>query len=46
MLARLVLCLLLVCATPAMAQLPKLEVSVKRVDVGEMHVFEVVSSGK
>jgi ribosome-associated toxin RatA of RatAB toxin-antitoxin module len=29
-----------------MAQLPKLEVSVKRVDVGDMHVFEVVSSGE
>lgn len=46
MLARLVLCLLLVCVTPAMAQLPKLEVAVKRVDVGDMHVFEVVSSGE
>jgi ribosome-associated toxin RatA of RatAB toxin-antitoxin module len=46
MLARLVLCLLLVCAPPAMAQLSKLEVAVKRVDVGDMHVFEVVSSGE
>jgi len=46
MLARLVLCLLLVCAPPAMAQLSKLEVTVKRVDVGDMHVFEVVSSGE
>ena len=50
MLARLILCLLLFQAllhtAPAAAQLAKLDVAVKRVDSGNMHVFEVVSSGE
>src|SRR3954469_12092383 len=46
MLARLFLYLFLVAAAPAMAQLPKLEVSVKRNAVGDMHVYEVLSSGE
>ncbi len=45
MLERLVLCLLLCCAMPAMAQLPPLEVNVKRDEVGDAHVFEVTASG-
>ena len=49
MLARLFLCCLLsvfCAAASAMAQLPKLEVGVKRVDAGDMHVFEVNASGE
>ncbi len=46
MFARLVLCLLLVCAAPAMAQLPRLEVAVKRVSAGDHHVFEVAARGE
>jgi ribosome-associated toxin RatA of RatAB toxin-antitoxin module len=38
-------CLLFSFAMPAMAQLPKLEVAVKRVDMGEQHVFDVTASG-
>ena len=45
MIARLLFCFLFSFAMPAMAQLPKLEVTVKRVDMGEHHVFEVNASG-
>ena len=45
MLARLVLCLLFACAMPAMAQLPKLEVAVKRVELEGQPIFEVAASG-
>jgi len=43
---RLFLCCLLVCSTPAVAQLPKLEVGVKRIHTDDLHVFEVVASGE
>lgn len=36
---------MLACALPALAQLPPLEVNVKRADRGEQNVFEVVASG-
>lgn len=45
MFARLSLCLLLYCPLPLLAQAGKLEVTVKRVDAGDMHVFEVNASG-
>jgi ribosome-associated toxin RatA of RatAB toxin-antitoxin module len=45
MIVRFVFCLMLACALPAMAQLPKLEVAVKRVDAEDRHVFEVEASG-
>lgn len=45
MIARLLFWLALACALPAMAQLPKLEVSVKRVDADDMKVFDVSASG-
>ena len=45
MLKRLLLCLLLFCTLPAMAQQSALEVSVKRVNTGDQNVFEVASSG-
>ncbi|MES2322189.1 MAG: SRPBCC family protein [Pseudomonadota bacterium] len=45
MTSRFLFWLLFCCAMPAMAQLPKLEVAVKRVDVGGQHVFEVNASG-
>ncbi|MES2297457.1 MAG: SRPBCC family protein [Pseudomonadota bacterium] len=37
--------LLLACATPVVAQASALEVSVKRVDVDDAHVFDVAASG-
>jgi ribosome-associated toxin RatA of RatAB toxin-antitoxin module len=45
MMERLLLCLLLYCALPAMAQLPPLEVSVRRDDVDSQKVFVVQASG-
>jgi ribosome-associated toxin RatA of RatAB toxin-antitoxin module len=45
MLKRFLLCLLLFCTLPAMAQENALEVSVKRVNTGDHNVFEVSSSG-
>jgi ribosome-associated toxin RatA of RatAB toxin-antitoxin module len=45
MLPRLLLCLLLCCAMPAMAQLPPLEVHVKREEVDNQKVFDVTASG-
>ena len=47
---RLILCLLIVCAKPVLAQAPKpeaqkLEVSVKRVDLEALHMYEVNASG-
>ena len=45
MLARLFLYVLFACAMPAMAQLPKLEVAVKRIDIEGEHVFEVSATG-
>lgn len=45
MIARFLFCFLFSFAMPAMAQLPKLEVAVKRVDMGEQHVFDVTASG-
>ncbi len=45
MLARLSLTLLLLCPLPLLAQAGKLEVSVKRVDEGDQHVFDVHASG-
>lgn len=45
MIARLLLLLLLSCALPAMAQLPRLEVAVKRADAGKDMGFEVTASG-
>jgi ribosome-associated toxin RatA of RatAB toxin-antitoxin module len=46
MIVRLALCLLLVCALPAMAQRPGLDVGVQRVDSGAGNVFEVNASGE
>jgi ribosome-associated toxin RatA of RatAB toxin-antitoxin module len=45
MFARLLLAMLLACPLPLLAQAGKLDVSVKRVDAGEQHVFEVAASG-
>jgi ribosome-associated toxin RatA of RatAB toxin-antitoxin module len=45
MLNRLYLCLLFFCSLPALAQRGDLEVSVKRVNNGDQHVFEVLSTG-
>lgn len=45
MMERLLLCLLLCCAMPAMAQLPPLEVSVRREEVNDQKVFVVQASG-
>jgi ribosome-associated toxin RatA of RatAB toxin-antitoxin module len=45
MLLRLLLCLLLCCALPAMGQAHPLEVNVKRADVDDHKVFEVQASG-
>lgn len=47
---RLILCLLIVCAEPALAQAfkpeaQKLEVSVRRVDLDALHMYEVNASG-
>ena len=46
MFARLLLCCLLFSTVPAAAQPGKLEVAVKRVAAGDLHVFEVVSTGE
>ncbi len=46
MIARLLMCVLLVCAAPAMAQPAPLEVAVKRVQAGDHYVFEVNASGE
>lgn len=45
MIARLLLLILISCAMPALAQLPKLEVMVKRADSGKDIGFEVTASG-
>jgi ribosome-associated toxin RatA of RatAB toxin-antitoxin module len=45
MLKRLLLCLLLCCSLPALAQGSGLEVTVKRVTTGDLNVFEVTSTG-
>jgi len=45
MIARFLFCLAMACALPAMAALPKLDVSVKRVDTEDMKVYEVAASG-
>jgi ribosome-associated toxin RatA of RatAB toxin-antitoxin module len=45
MMERLILCLLLCCAMPAMAQLPPLDVSVRRDEVDNQKVFVVQASG-
>jgi ribosome-associated toxin RatA of RatAB toxin-antitoxin module len=45
MIARLLLCLALACFLPAMAQLPKLDVNVRRVDADGERVYEVAASG-
>lgn len=45
MIARVLFCFLFSFAMPAMAQLPRLEVVVKRVDMGDQDVFEVSASG-
>jgi ribosome-associated toxin RatA of RatAB toxin-antitoxin module len=45
MIVRLLFCLLLACALPAMAQAPGLEVAVKRVDADDQHLYQVEASG-
>lgn len=45
MFARLLLCMMFASALPALAQLPALEVNVKRADLGERQVFEVTANG-
>jgi ribosome-associated toxin RatA of RatAB toxin-antitoxin module len=45
MLSRLLACLLLACALPAMARTIAPEVVVKRVDAEDQHVFDVSASG-
>ncbi len=45
MMERLILCLLLCCAMPAMAQLPPLEVNVRREDADNQKVFVVQAHG-
>lgn len=45
MFPRILFCCLLACSEPVLAQ-SRLEVSVKRVDVADQHVFEVASSGE
>ncbi|HEU4376335.1 MAG TPA: SRPBCC family protein [Telluria sp.] len=46
MTARLILCLLLACALPAMARLPDVDVSVERVDTDAGKVYEVSARGE
>ncbi len=45
MMERLILCLLLCCAMPAMAQLPPLEVSVRRDEIDNQKVYVVQATG-
>ncbi len=45
MLKRFFLYLMLICSLPAMAQGSSLEVSVRRVNTGDQHVFEVSAGG-